>query len=274
MIGAKLWAIRRERMKLSLEKAAQLLGWAPAKFSRIENGIRHVSSEEVATIVTAYGLAPRERAEIIADARMDNPSCVWDCPLPGVPLDAVSASYFDEAYALTDWSVSLVPRLLRTEAYALAVMRSDGLEDAAQRWQASEKQQARLGTVDYTAYIGEAVLYRAFGGPAAHREQLAHLYGLRVRGIGLRIVPDRVPVGLVSHSWLRMAFPSTPPVVVIAALGSSAYLHNDQAMRYDRQLTLLDEIALPTAQSRDMVGAAMRGADTAGIRGLLAQRTG
>ncbi|HEV7650564.1 MAG TPA: helix-turn-helix transcriptional regulator [Actinophytocola sp.] len=259
MIGARLRAVRTERAGLTLEDAARLLGSSMATLSRTENGLRHITSEEVATLVTAYGMPADERAEFISDARWDNPSCVWERLLPGLPLDAVFASYLDEANTLTDWSVSLVPRLLQIEDYALAVMRSTGLspEGARRRWRATKKQQARLGTVDYTAYLGETALYRPFGGPAVHRDQLAHLHSLHDRGIGLRIVPEHLPVELVSHSWLHMTFPNTSPMVTVTAFDNNFYLHNDQALLYDRQLTLLNKIALPAPSSRDKIGAIM-----------------
>jgi transcriptional regulator with XRE-family HTH domain len=259
MIGARLRAVRTERAGLLLEDAARLLGTSAATLSRTENGLRHIPSEEVATLVTAYGLPADERAEFIADARWDNPSCVWDRLLPGLPLDTVFTSYFDDANTLTDWSVSLVPRLLQVEDYALAILRSAGLspEGARRRWRATKKLQGRLGTVEYTAYLGETSLYRPFGGPAVHRDQLAHLCSLRERGIGLRIVPEHLPVGVVSHSWLQMTFPNTAPVVTVTVLDNNFYLHNDQAQLYDQQLALLDKIALPPENSRDKVLAIM-----------------
>ncbi len=35
----------------------------------------------------------------------------------------------------------------------------------------------------------------------------------RDRGVGVRIVREHLPVGLISHSWLYMTFPEHPPVV-------------------------------------------------------------
>ena len=40
-------------------------------------------------------------------------------------------------------------------------------------------------------------------------------------------------------------------------MDNNFYLHNDQALLYDRQLSLLDKIALPTVNSRDKVRAIM-----------------
>ena len=72
---------------LTLEAAAKLVGWGIATMSRTENGIRHISTEEVAVILTAYRLPAAERAKVIAEAKADNASGWWDRPLPGVPAE-------------------------------------------------------------------------------------------------------------------------------------------------------------------------------------------
>ncbi len=125
IIGARLRAIRRERTKLSLEAAAKLVGWSLATMSRTENGIRHISTEEVAVILTAYRIPAAARTKIISEAKADSASGWWDRPLPGVPTEmGTLASYAADANSLTNWAVSLVPGLLQTEEYAMAVMLS------------------------------------------------------------------------------------------------------------------------------------------------------
>jgi transcriptional regulator with XRE-family HTH domain len=206
-----LRAIRRQRTDLSLEAAAELLGWSPATLSRTENGNREISTEEVASLVTAYKLPAAERAEIIQDARAENSAGWWDRPLPGVPEEVgVLASYAAEANSLTDWAVMIVPGLLQVESYAMAVWQSEGIieEDAQLCWVARKRRQKILGNLDYTAFIHEAALHNPFGGRDAHREQLAHLAGARERGIAVRVVPRGLPYSVVSHSWLYMTFPN------------------------------------------------------------------
>ncbi len=253
IIGARLRAIRQQRTKLSLEAAAKVLGWSPATMSRTENGQRHISTEDVATILTTYRIPSAEREEIIAEARADNASGWWDRPLPGVPAEmGTIASYEADANSLTDWSVTLVPGLLQTEDYAMALMLSDGVpQDVAElRWVARRRRQKILGTVDYAAYISETALRTAFGGPEGHRKQIQHLLDARQRGIPIRVVPEHLPVGLISHSWLYMTFPHTTPVVNVEAYYSAVYLHDDQAEPYSKMIIRLDHIALPTRESQ------------------------
>jgi transcriptional regulator with XRE-family HTH domain len=253
IIGARLRAIRRERTKLSLEAAAKVLGWGLATMSRIENGQRHISTEDVSAILTAYRIPSAERDDVIAEARAENASGWWDRPLPGVPAEmGTLASYEADANSLTNWAVSLVPGLLQTEDYAMALWLSDGEPpDVAElRWVVRRRRQKILGTVDYSAYINETALRTPFGGSEGHRKQIKHLLDARERGIPVRVVPEHLPVGLISHSWLYMTFPHTTPVVNVEFAGGGVYLHDDQAEPYAKTLTRLDRIALPTRESQ------------------------
>jgi hypothetical protein len=65
IIGARVRAIRTERVNLSLERAAEIAQWPPAKLSRTERGLRHVTIEEVATLRTAWQLAGEEREQVL-----------------------------------------------------------------------------------------------------------------------------------------------------------------------------------------------------------------
>jgi transcriptional regulator with XRE-family HTH domain len=261
IIGARLRAIRKERTKLSLEAAAQTLGWGLATMSRIENGRRHISTEDVATILTAYRIPARERETVIAEARAENASGWWDRPLPGVPSEmGTLASYEAEANSLTDWAVSLVPGLLQTEDYAMAVMLSQDwpVDIAELRWVARRRRQKILGTLDYTAYISETALRTPFGGSEGHPKQLKHLLTARDRGIAVRVVPEHLPVGLISHSWLYMTFPNTSPVVNVEIAGGGVYLHDDQAEPYATLIAKLDHIALSTRESQTRLRAILK----------------
>ncbi|ONI85939.1 hypothetical protein ALI144C_12610 [Actinosynnema sp. ALI-1.44] len=253
IIGARLRAIRLERTTYRLQQAADVLGWGLATMSRIENGKRHISTEEVAMILTAYRIPAAEREEIIKEARAENASGWWDRPLPGIPAEmGTIASYEADAISLTDWSVSLVPGLLQIEDYTTALCRSDGLStDVAKLYcLARRRRQKILGTVDYTAYISETALRTRFGSHEAHRAQIGHLLQARERGIPIRVVPEHLPVALISHSWLYMTFPHTTPVVNVEIAGGGVYLHDEQAEPYVASLARLDHIALSTAESQ------------------------
>jgi hypothetical protein len=172
----------------------------------------------------------------------------------------VLASYAAEANSLTSWAVALIPGLLQVETYAMALMRSDGIaeEDAQLRWFARSRRQKILGTVDYTAFICETALRVPFGGHDAHCEQLKHLLSARDRGISVRVLPERLPYGLLSHSWLYMTFPSTSPVVNVEVAEGGVYLLNDQAAHYTSKVELLARVALSNLESSTVLTSIMR----------------
>ena len=256
VIGARLKAIRNERTDLSLEAAAALAQWSPATHSRIENGIRTISTEDVATLATIYRLTAAERDQLVEDARAGDTAGWWDRPLPGVPEDiGTLASYEAEATGLTDWSVAMVPGLLQTYDYAVGVMRSGDIDpgDIEMRWMARMRRQQVLGTVDYTAFVGEAALRTPFGGREALRGQLRHLIDARRRGVRVRVLAEHTPFMLVAYSWLKIEFANTSPVVYVEVGNGGVYLHDDVVSEYDAALMQLEKFALSASASVAML---------------------
>jgi transcriptional regulator with XRE-family HTH domain len=252
ILGARLRAIRREQTSLSLEEAAALAQWSPSTMSRIETGKRHVAPEDVATLSTIYQIPVAQREELIEAARAGDSSGWWDLNLPGVPMEmGTLASYEADAFRLTDWSVNLIPGLLQTYRYAVGMMRSGGVaaSDIEARWMARLRRQQILGTLDYTAFIGEAALRTPFGGPEALREQLRHLFEARNRGIPVRVLTEHRPTNLVTHSWLLMEFPNTTPVVNVEAIDGSVFLHDEAARTYLDLAAELDKLTLSAPAS-------------------------
>jgi transcriptional regulator with XRE-family HTH domain len=260
IIGARLRAIRRERANLSLEAAAKVAQWAPARLSRTENGQRQVTIEEVATLLTAYKIPVAEREEILA--QLGSGVGWWERGLPGVPLEVGAlASYEANATELINVSILAVPGLLQTYETAKAILAAAGSlpEDIETRWMARMRRQQILGTVDYTAYVGEAALYTPYGGPDVLRLQLEHLAGARDRGIGLRIVPSHQTRVLVLDTWLWMRFPNTPPVVCIEMASGAQFLHEQDAEPYSQTLARLDRLALSSTASRKLITELLKG---------------
>jgi len=252
VIGARLKAIRNERTTLSLEAAAALAQWSAATHSRIENGKRTISPEDVATLATIYKLTAAERNELVQEAKAGDSAGWWDSPLPGVPTDiGTLASFEAEAHRLTDWSVNVVPGLLQTYDYAVGLMRSGDatMAEIEMRWMARLRRQQVVGTVDYEAFIGEAALRTPFGGAEALRRQLQHLIDARARGIRVRVLRSHQPSVLVTHSWLMLEFANTSPVVYVEAKYGSLYLHDEIAQTYAPLLARLDKEALSASAS-------------------------
>lgn len=262
IIGAKLRAIRVERAEISLERAAEIAGWSPSRLSRTERGLRHITTDEVATLLTAWRIPVSEREEVLAEVQAGASSGWWDRPLPGVPAEVGAlASYEADANELVDVSAMAVPGLLHTYETAAAIIRANAVpgEDVETCWMARLRRQQILGKVDYTAYIGEAALRTAYGGTDALRGQLEHLRHAQDRAIRVRIIPAYQTQVLILYSWMWMSFPKSGPVVHVELSPGAFYLHDQSVAPYTATLKRLDRLALSQGDSRKLIGDLLEG---------------
>jgi hypothetical protein len=230
--------------------------------SRSERGLRNVTTDEVATLLTAWRIPTGEREEVLAEIQAGSSSGWWDRPLPGVPAEVGAlASYENDANELVGVATAVVPGLLQTYETAMGVMQAAGLppEDVETNWMARLRRQQILGKVDYSAFITQNAIQTPFGGREAMRGQLAHLLGAQDRGIRVRIIPAQQSQVLLLHSWTWMAFPSTKPVVTIELSVGAFYVHDEDVKPYAELLKRLERVALSQGDSRKLVSDLMKG---------------
>ncbi|MFL6143356.1 MAG: helix-turn-helix domain-containing protein [Labedaea sp.] len=264
IIGARVRAIRTERVGLSLERAAEIAQWPPAKLSRTERGLRHVTIEEVATLLTAWQLPGDEREQALNEIQVGSSSGWWDRPIPGVPQEVGAlASYEADAYELVSVAVTAVPGLLHTYETAVAVLTADGAlaEDVETRWMARLRRQQIVTKVDYTAYVSETALRTPWGGPDAVRGQLEHLLAAQRRGIAVRVIPAHQTAVFVMHPFLLMRFHNTAPVVHVELAGDAGafYVHDRDVANFESLLVRLDHVALSRGESSTIITELMEG---------------
>lgn len=244
-------------METTWGRAAELAGWSLARLSRTENGKRHVTITEVATLLTAWPLSVAEREEFLDEMQTGASSGWWDRPIPGVPVDVGAlASYEADANEQVNVSLTAVPGLLQTKATAVAVMAADGArpEDIERRWMARLTRQQVLGKLTYTAYVHEQALTTPYGGSDALREQLEHLLSSQEAGREIRVIPARQTAVLLLHSWLLLRFPKVPPVVHVELVNSGGfYIHGPDVNPYTVALDRLGRVALSQGESRKMI---------------------
>ncbi|OLF05817.1 hypothetical protein BLA60_34060 [Actinophytocola xinjiangensis] len=261
MWGSRLRVIRNERCELPLERAAKLAGWHGSKLSRTERGLRPVSIQDFATLVTAWGLPAKERDAILTELATGASSGWWDRPIPGVPEDVGTlAGYEAEAVELVAVAVAVVPGLLHTYETAVAAMAANGLtrRDIELGWIARLRRQQILGKVDFSVYVTEAALRTHWGGKDAHHAQLAHLLRcMEIGTAGIRVIPHQQTGALLLHTWHWMRFRHTPPVVYVELATGATYIH--EADHYTAILDRLDQVALPKDGSRTLIRRLMEG---------------
>ncbi|WP_166664001.1 helix-turn-helix domain-containing protein [Actinophytocola oryzae] len=252
--GARLRAIRTERCNLFIGDAAARAGWYGSKLSRTERGLRPVSIQDVATLLTAWGLPAVEREQVLSELVDGSTSGWWSRPIPGVPEDVGTlASYEAEARELFDVAIGAVPGLVQTYAYAAGIMSASGVPpaDIETRWMARLRRQQVLTKADYTAFISESALRTRWGGVEAWREQLDRLIHSDEIGRRIRIIPEDQTDFALLHSWLWMSFAHTPPVVHVELKTGATFVH--EAEQYTELLGRLDHVGIPRSGTRTLI---------------------
>lgn len=153
--------LRRIRIRtgMTADRAAELVGWSLSKMSRIETGRSGVTIPDLRAILRLYRVGEDRIAELVAFAQ-ERASVVSRFEAASDPLHGAG-----EACGVLEYATMLVPRLLRTTAYTLAVHRSaqritratetdiEDLADAIAAWRGAHP--AVFRTV-----MAEAVLYQ------------------------------------------------------------------------------------------------------------------
>jgi len=259
-LGAELRTIR-ERTGKSLAEVAAAIEWNVSTLSRLERGQRHISPEAVTSLATVYQLSDERREELVARANKAVTLGWWDRPPAGLTHSVGAlASYEHEAARLVDWSPGVIPGLLQTKEYAIAVMHDWGVPetDVNPRLGARLRRQELLnrGRVEYLAYIGSSALRNQLCGPDDFARQLRHLLRLSRRdGVTVRVVD--APTSFALGSWYLMNFEHTGSVVHIEHLSSSTFLFDDETRPYAAAQARLAGLALSVEATQATIEAAI-----------------
>lgn len=250
MLGAQLRALRLRYGGLSLERAAERSQLSLATLSRMENGRRHITCDEVAMLLGIYGVPRRLRDTLVDTARSGFQDGVWQSePQAGHASDEDGITVLESAaHRVTDWSITTVPPLLQTPAYSRAQLLDAGVADLDRHLAARLRRQEAISRLDYTAYIHEGAFHTHNRTPV-YRDQLTHLLTAAERGIGVRLVPAGTPVHSLGHPWQLLEFPDDPPVVHLRLRHVGLYLHEPEAAAYGELRDHLRRIARTTRDS-------------------------
>ncbi|TDV55195.1 helix-turn-helix protein [Actinophytocola oryzae] len=259
MWGMRLRAIRTERCKLAIGKAAELVGWHPSKLSRTERGQRKVTVGDFATCVTAWGLPVGHREEILAELAAGSTGW-WERPIPGVHQDVGTlAAYEEQAREIVSVAFGAVPGLLQTRETAASIVSSTVPKaDVETRWMARLQRQQILGRVKFAAFIAEQAIRTPWGGGDIWRDQLERLLKADEIGYGVRVVPQYQTEILLKSSWQWMRFPHTPPVVHVELDSGAVFVH--EADRYTKIIERLEKVAFSRTESRILIRQLIEGA--------------
>ncbi|WP_433269655.1 helix-turn-helix domain-containing protein [Actinosynnema sp. CS-041913] len=264
MVGA---AVREARLLCGLngDQLAGLLGWSPAKVSRVESGARACSAEDLARCLGMVGAAPDVFERAVHVHRQVDSDVLVHRHAPGWP-DAVWTLGRCESSAsvIVAYEPSRVPALLQTEAYARAVIGDDDPVQVEARMARQRRMYERSGLA-LEVLVPEAVLRVVVGGRAAMEEQLMQLLLLSHRDeFDIRVVS--APGVLLGGPFTLMEHRAYPPVVHVELEAASVLLDAPEIVRaYRARLRRLRAAAVGRQRSREVL---LEIADGYGVRAV------
>jgi transcriptional regulator with XRE-family HTH domain len=260
-LGAELRELR-DASELTTREVAKRLGWSASSVSRTENGLRNVSSEDVATLLVLYGVTGEERDRLLTLARESNQPGWWETQHPGLPSQLTALIGFEsQASQIAEVGIVVVPGLLQTPDYARAVMEAAGVTAL----QAETRVATRLGRQavlsrpdppDYAVVLDEAALHRPIGGRAVMAEQLRQTLRLMERpNIAVQVVPyDRGAHAGLAGSFVILEFPKARTIVHLEHKRSSLFLDEaEDVAPFVAGLDTLRDVALDPGRSAEFI---------------------
>ncbi|GII77057.1 transcriptional regulator [Sphaerisporangium rufum] len=258
----------RDRKELTLEEAAEQLGWSAAKLSRIETARVGLIAPDLTRMLDLYELADDRRAALHALARNARTRGWWDAYTDSLPSDY--AAYIEleaDAAFIRSYDGMVVHGLLQADEYAREVIRAAlmGMSSPAeierrvdvrmtrQRLLLRDENPLRFWTV-----LDEAALTRRVGSEAIMRKQYARLLEFAERdNITIQVLPfdkGAHPTTAGTFALLEFREAYEPDVVYIESMTSNLYVERDaEIYRYSLAFDHLRAMALDPEASRSLI---------------------
>lgn len=267
-LASELKRLRETSTSLTLEEAADQLGWNKAKLSRVENAIRRVTAAEVQEILALYGVEGPRHDALVSFARTARQRGWWDAYAKNLPADyATYIGLEAEAEWLSTYTLGLIPGLVQTEAYAQQVIMSTLKRFASphgidRRVEARmERQRAWLERAEPArlwSILDEAALGRVIGSPEVMKNQYRRIIELAdLSNVMFQVMP--VTAGAhpgVIGTFTIMGFPNrfTPDVVYVENMTSALYIEDDEEVHtYSLAFEQMQAMALSPEDSLAML---------------------
>ncbi|GAA3413758.1 helix-turn-helix transcriptional regulator [Streptosporangium vulgare] len=229
---------------MTLEEAAQRVGWSVAKVSRIETARVGITSPDLTRLLDLYELDTSKRSALHALARTARMKGWWDAYANSLPSDYATYIQLEADVAfIRSFDNVLVHGLLQTEDYAREVIRSAlmALSSPAEVERRVEVRMTRQklllreeSPIRFWTVIDEAALIRQIGSTGTMRGQYVKLLELADRdNVTIQVLPLAAGVHpATAGTFAIMEFREIydPAVVYVETMTSSLYVENDSEM--------------------------------------------
>ncbi|MFI5893300.1 helix-turn-helix domain-containing protein [Actinoplanes sp. NPDC051513] len=253
----------REDAGITIDVVADRLGCSPSKVSRIETGHTSAAPSDVQHILDIYGVEDSITAELVQIAREARQKGWWH-PYSTV-LTGAYVGLETAARSIGAYEQQVVPGLLQSEEYAIALIRGARLDDTdqeiEQRVRVRMQRQALLiqdDPIDLRVVLDEAVLSRPVGGDAVMLDQLAKLIeAARLPNVTLQILPFAAGAHAgMDGSFVILEFEEEGDADVVFIDNATGGLFLEKSEELGKYVPLFDAIrssALPPEESIEMI---------------------
>jgi hypothetical protein len=259
----------RLQSKLTVKMAASIMEWSEPKLWRIETGQTALRAMDVEAMCDVYGAPPDLIRGLAALARQTKAHGWWHSYGEGTPEHPNIYGTLEEAASrLLGYASAHVPTLLRTQAYARALLmsgpRTRDIDELVRECVFRQGLVIRANApLSVTFVLSEAILRHRVGGPTVMSEQLRRLAEMAVLpNVCLRVVPFSVGMhpGLITGSFTLLQFPtsggseSETSIVHSAGLTGELFLDRPhEILRYREAQATIHGCALDEAATRDLL---------------------
>lgn len=233
VLGQHLRSLRMQS-GLKVKTAATILEWSEPKLWRIETGQTAMRAMDVEAMCAVYSAPPDLTSALAELARQTKAHGWWHSYGEVIPEQfSIYATLEEAACGFLGYASDQVPALLRTEAYARALIMSGGPStgDIDQLVRECVSRQALViranAQLFVTLVLSEAIARRPVGGAAVMAGQLRHLAEIAaLPNVCLRMVPFSIGMhpGLVTGSFTMLQFPPSGGAEANAAIVHTAGL--------------------------------------------------
>lgn len=213
---------------LTLDTAAEAVGWIGPKLSRIETANGHIRPHEVADLLKVYGVDDPEAIAALEGLARDARKQGWWQTYSGIvaPAYADYISLESDAGTIREYAPLLIPGLLQTAAYAREVIAANATRRTPEEVAAlAEVRQARQSVLTrpgvplkFWAVVHEAVLHQRFTvRPNTMRDQLRRLIDVsEMPNVTIQVLAlDSTPHPGGAGAFSLVGFPGPMPDVVL-----------------------------------------------------------
>lgn len=253
----------REAAGITIEVVTERLGCSPSKVSRIETGHTGAAPRDVHDILDIYGVPESVHRELVQIAREAKQKGWWH-PFSTV-LNSAYVGLEAAARSIRTYEQQVVPGLLQSEEYAIAMIRAARLGDTdaeiEQRVHVRMERQSLLtqdDPIDLRVVLDEAVLSRPVGGDKVMRDQLIRLIeAAGLPNVTMQILPFAAgPHAGMDGTFAILEFEEAEDADVVFAENATGGLFLEKAEELRKYYSIFEKIratALDPDESIEMI---------------------